>query len=350
MDPETLEVRGAPGPVLENVTTNEGAFGTAHYSVSNNGKLVYMEGSAVAVGYGIVRVDRQGEIASLSSEEGVFYAPALSPDGRFLAASVLPGGSGANGDLWVEDLERGVRTRLTFGEGDDTTPVWSPDGEWIYFASRDSGSYNLHRVAADGSEQAVQLTDDENAQYPNAVSPDGRWLIYSENSSETLSDLMMLPLEGDGEPEVFLQTPLAETGARLSPNGRWLAYHSNESGQWEVYVRPFPEGRGEWKISSEISSFPRWSPTGDELFYRTLTGLSVAAVDTSGDSFRAKRSEALIEGNFVGLFPSWDFDVFPDAESFVMFQGRNSSEAVDHIVMITNWFPKLEETFATQSQ
>lgn len=345
MDPVTMELEGSPGPVIENLTTNEGAYGTAHYSVSNQGKLVYMEGSAGATGYGVMQLDRGGEITPLIEEQELYWSPSVSPDGRRLAISVLPGGS--NGDIWVEDLDRGIRTRLTFGEGDDTGPVWSPDGEWIYFASRGGDSYDIFRVAADGSEQPVQLTEEENSQRPTSISPDGKWLVYTETTKENAADIMVLPLDGEGEPQVFLSTPFAEVGARVSPDGNWLAYHSNESGRWEIYVRPFPTGRGEWKISSEISAYPRWSSRGDELFFRSTNGVSVASVDTTEGSFRAKRPRKLFEGEFVNLFPSWDYDVFPDSRNFVMFQGLSSSDKVDHVVMITNWFPELEETFAT---
>ena len=79
-------------------------------------------------------------------------------------------------------------------------------------------------------------------------------------------------------------------------------------------------------------------------------GAGVAAVDTTGGAFRAKRPEIMFDGNFVNLFPSSDWDAFPDDDRFVMFQGLASSEIVDHVVMITNWFPELEETFANTPQ
>jgi serine/threonine-protein kinase len=224
--------------------------------------------------------------------------------------------------------------------------VWSPDGEWIYFSSNKGDSYDLFKVAADGSEQPVQLTDDEFNQFPNSIAPDGKTLVYTQVNKETAQDLMMMPLEGNGEPETFLSTSFMEYGGKVSPDGKWLVYGSNESGDWEVYVRPFPEGRGEWRISDSRSAHPRWSSKGDEIFYRSALGIAGAAVEIQGDTFRAKRPEALFDGNFVALFPSYDFDVAPGGESFVLFKGVDSSEIVDHVVLITNWFPKLEETFA----
>ncbi len=344
MDPTTLELQGSPGPVIEDVTSNEGAYGTAHYSVSDQGKLIYMQGSSVATGYGVVRVDREGTTSPLIEELGIYWHPAISPDGKKLAVSLLP--SGSNGDLWVEDLDRNIRSRLTFADGNDNYPTWSPDGEWIYFSSNRGKSFDLYRVAADGSEQPVQLTEDEFNQNPTSVTPDGKFLIYHQQNAETSWDILFMPLDAEGDPEVFLSTPFNEGDGQVSPDGNWIAYNSNESGTFQIYVRPFPEGRGEWRISEEPSGHPFWSPDGTELFYRTGTGIAVAAIDTSGGTLRAKRPEVLFDGNFINLFPARDWTLSPEGPTPIMLQGVDSTEKVDHVVMITNWFAELEETFA----
>src|SRR5438105_14911572 len=71
-----------------------------------------------------------------------------------------------------------------------------------------------------------------------------------------------------GKPEPFLATPSDELAAMFSPDGRWIAYRSNESGRNEVYVRPFPGGRGgKWQISTGGGLYGIWSNNGRELFY-----------------------------------------------------------------------------------
>ncbi len=55
----------------------------------------------------------------------------------------------------------------------------------------------------------------------------------------------------------------------MSPDGRWLAYASNESGQYEVYVRPFPNTNdGKWLVSTDGGEEPVWAHSGRELFYK----------------------------------------------------------------------------------
>jgi len=49
----------------------------------------------------------------------------------------------------------------------------------------------------------------------------------------------------------LIQTPFAERNGEISPDGRWIAYEANDSGQFEIYVRPFPDvARGRWQVST----------------------------------------------------------------------------------------------------
>ena len=105
---------------------------------------------------------------------------------------------------------------------------------------------------------------------PEDWSPDGKYLVYGVDSPETGGDLWYLkPGEGgDGfEAVPYLQTRFQERQAKFSPDGRFLAYCSDESGEYEVYVRTFPDGGGKQKVSRNGGTQPRWSRDGTELFY-----------------------------------------------------------------------------------
>ncbi len=80
---------------------------------------------------------------------------------------------------------------------------------------------------------------------------------------------------------VCSQTPFVEWVAQFSPDGRFVAYCSNESGQYEVQVQPFPEGRGKWQVSTSGGGQPRWSKDGKELFYVEGDMLIAVAVRTT---------------------------------------------------------------------
>ena len=71
----------------------------------------------------------------------------------------------------------------------------------------------------------------------------------------------MLTLEGDRTATLVIDGEFAERNAALSPDGRWLAYNSNETGQYEVYVQPFPDvDRGKWQVSTDGGEWPVWKP------------------------------------------------------------------------------------------
>jgi len=347
----SLEVTGSPAPVVQDVSWDV-AHGGAQYGFSDAGRLVYVGGDNTLPEYPVVWVDANGETSSLLEERGSYANPRLSPDGTRLSLTVLRDG---NWDIWVYDLERGVSTRLTFDEASDTEQIWSPDGEYLVFSSDRNGADNLYRKRADGSGELERLTESQSAQWATSWSADGRFITYID--SQNVFDLSVIPLEGEHNPEVFLSTPFVEANGAFSPDGRWLAYVSNESGQFEIYVRPFPPGGGKWQVSDGGGGFPRWSPDGGQLFYRTDEGLMVASVDTAGSTFRAGKPRLLFSGAFrggvggVGIAGNSfaDYDVTPDGRRFVMFPAPGDSGQIDHphVTLATHWFDDLRRTFSS---
>ena len=81
--------------------------------------------------------------------------------------------------------------------------------------------------------------------------------------------MMMVALDGTRRVQPLLENPSVERNGVVSPNGRWLAYEElDRDGQFEVYVRPFPNvSAGQWPISTAGGTRPVWAPSGQELFY-----------------------------------------------------------------------------------
>ena len=80
-------------------------------------------------------------------------------------------------DIWVLDLVRGTRTRLTFETGRENKAVWSRDGRKIYYEIREGG---IHARAADGSgdDETVLNSTPGIQEIPIGVSADRRHLLY----------------------------------------------------------------------------------------------------------------------------------------------------------------------------
>ncbi len=103
-------------------------------------------------------------------------------------------------------------------------------------------------------------------QQAQAVSPDGRTLVYVERAASGNFDSWTLPLPGPGQPTALLQSPFDKKEVRFSPDGRFLAFISNESGQAEAYVMPY-RGPGERiRLSSGGARLLQWGRTARNSF------------------------------------------------------------------------------------
>ena len=291
-DPARAVVSGDPVPVAQNVgadfTTERGAF-----TVSATGVLAHRPGGAQR--RQLVWMDRAGHpLGTVGSPDDSAPAnPALAPDGQRVA---LQRNLQGNADIWLMDA-RGVLSRSTFDPNLDSSPVWSPDGRRLVFRSSRNGLYDLFEKMASGAadEQPLLVTSENKS--PQDWSPDGRTLLYTVLSTKTGADLWALPLDGDKKPFPILQSAFNEMDAQFSPDGRWIAYESNQSGPAEIFVRAFPDTRGQWQVSTAGGTQPRWRADGKELFYVSSDGhLMATPMATDADG------QALTPGTPVALF------------------------------------------------
>ena len=206
-----LEVTGPPAPIVEDVQTSL-PYWSAQFDFSQTGTLVYLTGEGAANAVSIFWMDQEGKTEPLLPTPRGYSYPSFSPDGKRLAVHIT---EGSNIDLWVYELERETLSRLTFDEGADLVPVWTPDGQRLTFASdRGGGAWNLYWKRADGTGDAERLMESSNLQVPISWSPDGKVLAFYELGPETGWDLWTLPMEEDGvgglkpgKPAPFLISP-----------------------------------------------------------------------------------------------------------------------------------------------
>jgi serine/threonine-protein kinase len=291
-DAAKLQLAGEPVPVAEHV----GITGvTGIFSVSNAGVLAYRTGANVFEGFQVTWFDREGKTTGTFGQPGNDQNPSLSPDAA--RAAVRDAGLGANGDIWLLDFARGVRTRLTFRQSHETQAVWSSDGTHILFSDGNSVPDTLFAKAASGAgEEKELLKKPGEVKVPTSWSHDGRFLLYhTPLTPRTGSDLWVLPLEGHHKPVLLLGAQFNEANAIFSPDERWIAYTSDESGRYEVYVRPFVAGsseptlgEGKWQVSKDgASGRPKWRADGKEILFPALNGSPMAVdVAASGAAFQ----------------------------------------------------------------
>jgi serine/threonine protein kinase/Tol biopolymer transport system component len=328
-DAARRRLTGQPVPIAERVDSTVG-YGAA-FSVSDNGVLVYAGGRDDAksrLGW----MDREGHVISTVGDDADYSNVELSPDGRRLAVSVTDPAKSSR-DIYIVDLDRGVRQRLTFDPSEERSAVWSPDGREIVYNSK---GLDLYRRPSDftGSEQPVQT--DHASKDPRQISPDGKLLLYRRSGGpKTDNDIWITPLDGSGKSEVVLGTPFSENYAMFSPDARSIVYVSNESGRFEVYVIS-REGGGKAQISTGGGSFPRWRRDGREIVYLApdQTVMSVP-VSGSGRTFQAGTAKALFTMH-VAPGAGTPFDVTPDGTRFIVNM-EIPSRLPPSLNVVTNW-------------
>jgi Tol biopolymer transport system component len=331
---ETLQGTGEAFPIAQNSRLP---------TVAADNTLVYL-GHYISAQEQLMWVGRDGKkVEEIGLPQERILEAAISPDGGRMAVSVS---QGANFDVWVWDLARGVKTRLSTALELDLFPVWSPAGDEVAFASYRSGNTDIYLRPADGSGEELTVAATSQREWPSDWSRDGKYLLYTKQAPETGHDLWYLERSEDGggwEPHPFLQERLDQSAPKFSPNGHYVAYISGESGQREVYVQPFPRGGRKVTVSNSGGTQVRWSPDGKELFYVEGERLMVVGVSTEGE-FSASPPAGLFE--HPGLrrnsgLPT--YDVSADGRRFILPEQVGAEASDTKIRVVQNWFAEFKD-------
>jgi Tol biopolymer transport system component len=289
---------------------------------------------------------KQGE--PVLPENADYLWPSLSPDASKLAFALESNGVA---DVWVLDVARHTKTRLTFGPLYSGWPIWWPDGKSIVFTYGPSGTMDsLYRQNADGTGSKEKLLESPGiVDFPFSVTPDGRYIAYMRRDpkSNTSWDIWVLPMfpdkSGDQKPFPVVATNFLDVSPSFSPDGKWLAYANNETGRYEVYIQPFPSGPGRWQVSTAGGSRPNWRKDGKELFFINNLDQQVMAVDVNqnGASLQLGTPHALFKAATVGG-ASGPYTVSADGKKFVMNTVLPQS-ITEPLTLITNWPADLKQ-------
>jgi Tol biopolymer transport system component/tRNA A-37 threonylcarbamoyl transferase component Bud32 len=340
-DDATGTVSGEPVTLANLVEYDTGTWHTT-FTASQNGLLVYEPGSKT-LGTDVYWMDRSGKALSKVAERA-FYKGAgrISPDGKRLALSM----GDPQADIWVLDLDRGSRTRLTFGGATHLEPSWSADGQRVCYTRQNgttvmTGTSLRARVANGGGQEEVLM--ETNPSTPVVLlspqwSPDGRYLVHLEQSGPTGAGVWALPLTGEKKPFPIVQPQVPQSRVvqyRLSPDGRWVAYSSTESGREEVYVTHFPSGQGRWQVSQNGGTFPAWRGDSKEIWFFGVDGsLHAAGVNAKSEEFELDPVREVFQINYVAPV-GYPYDVSSDGQRLVV---STFPEGVSTpMVLVTNW-------------
>jgi Tol biopolymer transport system component len=193
----------------------------------------------------------------------------------------------------------------------------------------------LRRDLASGRETEV-LSGSRRYALPMAVSPDSGSLLYALDNDRSvgLFDLILRDLRGAGAERTLVGSGEDDSFGQISPDGRWLAWASDESGQYEVYIAPFPGPGALVQVSRAGGSQPRWRPSGGELFFKTPDNTLVAVpIESGSGTFSVGAPVPLFQ---VVEFVGWTYDVAADGERFLVREPLDES-GVSPITLLTDW-------------
>jgi WD40 repeat protein len=329
-DTGSLSLAGVPLPVISGVFVN-----LDYYFTSSDTGVLMFHRSAAPARQQLTWIDRAGRKTGTVADGDPFSNPALSPDGKQLAVGVGDVSARLR-DIWVYDLVRGGRRRVTLDPADDYNPTWSPDGRYIAFSSNRRGRRDIYRKLASGiGEDELLYATTGNDKNVESWSPDGRFLWFNFVDPITRNDIYQFSFE-DRKIIKRISSPFAEDQAQLSPDGRMLAYHSTESGRDEIYLQPYPETGERWPVSTAGGNEPQWAGDGKELYFLSRDALMAVDIKSSAKGveigiphmlFEAVPTNRNVRNNYVPLRDGQKF-------LFITAPERHQRVAFDTIV---NW-------------
>jgi len=309
-DLQSLQVLGQPQEIANGVASGP--------RVSDDGTLVYVaervDGTA-----GLVWVDRQGVAMPLGAERRDYTHIDLSPDGtQALLDTDL--------DIYAYDIERGTFNSVTSDIPEISGfPLWHPNGEQATFRQ----GTKIYEKVVDGSPKREVLL--ALPVIPTSWSPDGERLAVFDGQS----DIWILARDGDYRP--FLDGPYNQRSGRFSPDGSAFAYVSDElSGEFQVYVTPYPGPGKRIPVSIDGGLSPIWSADGSELYFRQGSKVMAARIALEPEIDVSTPVELFNGPYTVDLSGHQRYDVAPDGR-FLMVE--NSEDF--RVVVVEGFFQEL---------
>lgn len=191
-----------------------------------------------------------GQRRTFAGYPGSNISPAVSPDGSRVAMILSKDGAT---DLYVANSDGSDLRRLTKSREDESSPCWSPDGQWICFAAKVNERRSLFKIpAAGGTMQRITTAGVSSPTEPD-WSPDGKWIVFTRQARDF--EICVVPAQG-GEARILV----SGEDPSWAPNSRTVVYARRSGGSRRLSLLDVPTKQ--YKDVSRISgssSQPSWA-------------------------------------------------------------------------------------------
>jgi len=262
---EQLQFVSYPLGVVRTLTTDTSDYSGASLP-SDSSQLVAIQ-TQTLTNVWLSQRDALDRATQLTPGVGRYFDISWAPDGKILYSSDASG----TADIWEMAADGSDHRQLTFGVGRNYAPAVSPDGRYVVFHSTRSGNWQIWRMNRDGGNVVQVTTGTDDSNWPQ-VTPDGRWIIYEHVGGGSLASIWRAPI--DGGPPVRLSAELAMRPA-ISPDGQYVAFWQKDQtpgAVWRIAVVQLPEGT--YHKSFDVPQSPangntnlRWTPDGKSIVY-----------------------------------------------------------------------------------
>ena len=315
-------------------------WGNAQYSISDEGTLAYISGTNLSNGV-FSWVDRKGLVERIEQmKPNVYCRFALNSTGEKVAVPI----SRERADIYVFDLASGASTPIT-RKNINHHPVWSPDDSKIIYTKKTPDRNLVMQINSNGSGTSEMLYENSEGD----VSTEG----WSEDGAKvSIADFPERTgyLDLNENPPKFKELASSKGttifGLTFSPNGKWISFGSSITGGYSCYIAPIDKPDQAQLITKIYKGEePRWSPKGDEIFYRGAKGLySVPLEFDSNDNVVIGKPTLIVN---IPWIDNWGigYDVHPSGQKFLVVV-HEKVEVVDHFNIVLNFDTLIEQKFA----
>ena len=325
--PFSLDRMEATGPPFLLTTTGK-------YSSAGDSLLVYSRMS-LSPEARLSWIDRSGNVLEDVGRPQVgLRQPVVSPERDRVAVSAREGGQR---DIWLHWLDRDSPTRFTFSTEGDHYALWVPRRNEVIWTTGGGGQGESWIRAADGSSEPRPLGISK----ARAVTPDGSRVLF-EREDDAVADIWFAPIDGGAEPTLVVGSTKGDRVEELSPDGSLLLFRSDRTGQDELYVTTFPDGKGLWPVSSRGGQGGHWSPDGDAIYYRDNDeNLYEVRISTANGIELLPQELVMKEPEDVSF--RYGFAVGEKGERFLVVRQVDEGARDPSLVVVENWAVEFKE-------